>query len=142
MPNWDHEDLKSPSNKKMDMVDNVMVLKNLALVLTGDPSIDAMLRDCIETMRTKGEEYTLGSVDRLHNFRTVGTAVGEPMQKVWFTYFYKHYAAVVSYIKNGQVKSNEPIRGRIMDLIVYLLLFTKMVDELENDPRQEDNARP
>lgn len=105
---------------------------DLPSTLTNDPEIDAMLQECIGTLFTKGAEYTLGSADRLHNFRTVGKMVDQPMEKVWFTYFYKHYSAVASYIKNGcYVKSNEPIQGRIMDCIVYLLLFSKMVEEIE-----------
>lgn len=99
--------------------------------LSGDKQIDQMIVDCLNTMRTKGQEYTIGSVDRLANFRTVGEQVGEPMEKVWFTYFYKHYSALVSYIKNGGVKSNETIQSRIMDCIVYLLLFHKMSIELD-----------
>ena len=115
-------------------------MSDLPSVLTNDPEIDAMLRDCINTLFTKGEEYTIGSQDRLHNFRTVGQVVGEPMEKVWFTYFYKHYSAIVSYIKNGcQVKSNESIQGRIMDCIVYLLLFNKMTLDIERERERGRN---
>lgn len=100
--------------------------------LTGDPDVDVMIRDCLETMRSKGQEYTIGSTDRLANFRRVGEQLDVPMEKAWAIYFYKHYCAVMAYIKNGcQVKSNEPISSRIMDCIVYLLLFHKMVKEIE-----------
>lgn len=100
--------------------------------LTGDAEIDAMLNECIKTLSTKGAEYTGGSPDRLNNFRMVGKDVDVPMEKVWYTYFNKHLRALQSYIKNGcVVKSNEPIQGRIMDLIVYLLLFNKMTLEIE-----------
>jgi hypothetical protein len=96
---------------------------------SGDPDVDSMLSRCLETFRTKGEEYTAGSPDRLANFRAVGQAVVIPPEKAWFTYFYKHYSALVSYILNGETKSNETIDSRIMDMIVYLLLFDKMVKE-------------
>ncbi len=101
-------------------------------VLTGDKEIDDMLRKCMETFRDKGAEYTIGSKDRLHNFRTVANSIGLKMPQVWFTYFYKHFSSLSSYIKNDcTVKSNEPIESRIMDLIVYLLLFYKMTREIE-----------
>jgi hypothetical protein len=101
--------------------------------LTGDRDFDEMLRDCVKTLESKGAEYTIGSKDRLANFKKVAESVDSSMEKVWFTYFYKHYSAVASYIKNGcQVKSNEPIQGRIMDCIVYLLLFHKMTKEIES----------
>lgn len=100
--------------------------------LTGDEEIDQLLVDCMETLRDKGAEYTIGSKDRLHNFRTVGQSIGLKMPQVWFTYFYKHFSSLSSYIKNDcTVKSNEPINSRIMDMIVYLLLFHKMVQEIE-----------
>lgn len=105
-----------------------------ALPLTGDAEFDRILTDCITTLETKGAEYTGGSVDRLNNFRSIGEEIELPMEKVWYTYFNKHLRALQSYIKNGcVVKSNEPIDGRIMDLITYLLLFYKMVKEIERN---------
>lgn len=108
-----------------------------AVKLTGDKDFDEMFSNCIATLASKGAEYTIGSVDRLANFKRVAEQLARPgcpiqMQDVWFTYFYKHYSAVVSYLKNDcHVKSNEPIEGRIMDCIVYLILFSKMVKEIE-----------
>ena len=101
-------------------------------VLTGDAEIDAFYRECIKCFQEKGAEYTVGSKDRLANFRGVAEDVGIPMEKAWYVFFNKHLRALQSYIKNGcQVKSNEPISGRIMDLVVYLTLFHKMVLEIE-----------
>jgi hypothetical protein len=100
--------------------------------LTGDKEMDQLLTDCIATLKSKGAEYTMGNVDRLHNFRTVGEFTGVGMMATWGVYFYKHVSSLFSYIKNGgEVKSNEPISSRIMDCIVYLLLFHKMTQELE-----------
>lgn len=105
--------------------------------LTGDPDFDRMLNDCVLTLQTKGEEYTVGSIDRLANFKRVAQVLRRPgvdmqMQDVWLVFFEKHWSAIQSYLKNGcQVKSNEPIYGRIMDCMVYLLLFSKMVREIE-----------
>lgn len=104
-----------------------------ATYLTGDPDIDQMLWDCIKTLETKGAEYTGGSPDRLTNFRTAGAEIGIPMEKVLYTFVNKHWRAIQSYIKTGSVKSNESIQSRIMDVIVYMLLFSKMVKELEGN---------
>lgn len=99
---------------------------------TGDPEIDRLYEDCIRCFAEKGAEYTVGSKDRLANFRGVAEDVDVPMEKVWYTFFNKHLRALQSYIKNGcTVKSNEPIQSRIMDLIVYLTLFHKMSLEIE-----------
>lgn len=97
---------------------------------TGHKDIDAFLRECIDTMRAKGHDYRQGNDDDiLHNFRTVGEAVGSDMLKVWFTYFYKHYAALVTFIKNGGQTESEPIESRIKDMIVYLLLGYQIIQE-------------
>jgi hypothetical protein len=106
-------------------------------LLIGDPEIDEFLRDCLETMRSKGHDYRQGNdADILHNFRTVGSAVDVDMERVWFTYFYKHYSALVTFIKEGGQKESEPISGRIKDMIVYLLLFFKMVMERKKEAWQ------
>lgn len=111
--------------------------------LTGDVDIDEMLRACIKTFQTKGAEYTIGSPDRLANFRGAAADADIPMEKVWWIFFNKHLRAVQYYIKHGKVESNEPIDGRIMDCIVYLLLFSKMVKEKEGNngrPKEHDPA--
>lgn len=108
------------------------------LDLTGDSEIDSMLVACVKTLDTKGKEYTVSSLDRLANFRSVGADVNEPMEKVWYTFFSKHQRALTNYIKNGcRIVSNEPISGRIMDMIVYLLLFHKMSQEIERKRVQD-----
>ena len=110
--------------------------------LTGDLEIDELLERCVSTLESKGAEYTIGSDDRLHNFRTVADSIGLKMPQVWFTYFYKHFSAISSYVKNDcTVKSNEGIDGRIMDCIVYLLLFFKMTREIE-ESRGAETALP
>lgn len=99
-------------------------------VYTGYNDIDQFLDDCLDTMRKKGHDYRQGNDDDLlHNFRTVAESVESDMMKVWFTYFYKHYSAMVTFIKEGGQSESEPIEGRIKDQIVYLLLFYRMVQE-------------
>lgn len=100
--------------------------------LTDDPDMDDLLRKCIETQRKKGADYTIGTGDKLHNFRTVAGMLDLSMEKTWSVYFYKHVSAIFAYCKKGQVES-EPIEGRIMDCIVYLLLLHKMTKERERE---------
>lgn len=103
---------------------------------TGDPDFDSILRQCIETMQSKGQDYAAGSSDRLHNFRTVAEATGMTMEQVWSVYFYKHVSAILSYVKGGH--ESEPIGGRITDAINYLLLFAKIIKE---DDLEEQTCR-
>lgn len=113
------------------------------LAATGDEDIDKMLADCIKTFEVKGTEYTIGSVDRLANFRRVANEVGVRPEQAWFTFFYKHYCSVVAHIKSaGAIKSSEPIQGRVMDMIVYLLLFSKMLTESEQEKKNDKLDTP
>ena len=109
---------------------------NLKPFLTGYGDIDAFINDCLETMRVKGHDYRQGNdEDLLHNFRTVAETVDEPMMKVWYTYTFKHWAAITTFIKEGGQHESEPIEGRIKDMIVYLLLFYRMVQEGKTDKK-------
>ena len=96
------------------------------------PEFHGIIDECIRVLGIKGEDYTAGeaSRDRLYNFREAARQAGVPMEKVWFTYFFKHYMSLVRYVRDGKVES-EPIRSRIVDLVNYLLLFSLIVDEKE-----------
>jgi hypothetical protein len=115
------EDLKKKLNEKLRSERNK----------TDDPDFDDMIQKCIRTMETKGKDYTVGTNDRLHNFRTSAEFLGITMEQVWGNYFYKQVAAVFNYVKSGGQSESEPIEDRVMDCIVYLLLFTKIVKEMK-----------
>ena len=102
---------------------------------TGYEDLDLFLQDVFATMKSKGHDYRQGNdKDLLHNFRTVAGTIDTTIEKCWATYFYKHYAALMTYVQKGQVES-EPIKERVKDLIVYLVLFIRIIDERENNLR-------
>lgn len=115
------------AKKEVNMKNDMALLR-----LTGDADIDDMLRKCIKTLETKGNDYTQGAgdADRLKNFVDGGEQFDLPPEKVLGVYLWKHLCAVMRYIKEGQVES-EPIESRIMDVINYMLLLHKMVKEKE-----------
>lgn len=104
----------------------------------GDAEIDALVAHCRDVFRAKGKDYTIGTGDALHNFRTVGEFLGVDPAQAWAVYFYKHIAAIFAYAKHGAVES-EPIEGRIVDAINYLLLFHKLV--LEGQRKGDVNGK-
>lgn len=113
--------------KKAD--DDLLKLRGLGM--TFDPVIDRMLADCISTLAKKGADYTEGrNEDRTVHFREAAADVGISVEQAWLILFRKHYTAIKKYVKSGKVES-EPIRGRILDAINYLLLFACIVDEKE-----------
>jgi hypothetical protein len=77
---------------------------------------------------TKGKEYGK-ETDRLANFSEVAGEVSLDPLEVWYVFASKHYRAITSYIREKQVYSNEPIEGRIDDMIVYLLLLKGIIHE-------------
>lgn len=101
---------------------------DLPATFMNDPDFDACLRQCRDILGIKGTDYTIGSTDRLHNFRTVGEFTGLDPKATLGVYFYKHVAAIFAFIKDGQ-RESEPIEGRICDAINYLLLLSKMIAE-------------
>lgn len=74
---------------------------------------------------TKGHDYS-GQEDALRNFKTNGEALGITPLQVWGVLCIKHWDAVMTFLKEGDVKS-EPIEGRIDDVILYLFLLQGLI---------------
>ena len=72
-----------------------------------------------------------GQEDKLGNFRRCSKLADVPIEKVWMTYFCKHFDALSSYIR-GEYKDSEPIDGRIQDLINYLFLLYGILHEKDS----------
>lgn len=89
--------------------------------------MDSVYDDLKRLNRTKGHDYA-GDDDALANFKLAGQRLGLTPEAVWGVYASKHWSAIETYIKEGQVES-EPIEGRIKDAILYLFLLMGLVAE-------------
>lgn len=88
--------------------------------------------DEIQRIReSKGKDYSRGEADTLSNFKRHAEALGLTPEQVWAVYASKHWDAVISYCKHGQVES-EPIAGRIDDALTYLLLLKGLIADRRN----------
>lgn len=76
---------------------------------------------------TKGADYAKDT-DRLSNFKDNANQLGLTPKQVWAVYAAKHWNAICSYIKNGQVES-EPIESRLHDLILYSFLLLGLIED-------------
>lgn len=76
---------------------------------------------------TKGQDYAPDH-DELANFKRAAERVGWSPQQVWAVFAGKHWDAILTYCREGQVQS-EPIEGRLHDLILYSVLLLAMVQE-------------
>jgi hypothetical protein len=101
----------------------------------------AMMDGDYQTIReinsTKGVEYA-GNDDALSNFKITGAAIGLSPEQVWSVLASKHWAAVMAYVKEGEVKSNEPIEGRLHDVILYCFLLLGLIREKKPPDPQDD----
>lgn len=92
-----------------------------------DPTFD----EIIKLNNTKGHDYA-GNEDALANFKSASERLGITAEQVWAVYADKHWSAIMTYCKEGDVKS-EPIEGRINDAILYLLLLKGLHQEKQID---------
>ena len=92
--------------------------------------IESEMQTIIALNQTKGIEYA-GHDDALSNFTRRATELGISPYQVWSVLAGKHWDAIESYCKTGNVLS-EPIESRIRDLILYALLLLGLIadDEL------------
>jgi hypothetical protein len=78
---------------------------------------------------TKGSDYA-GDEDALSNFKRHAERLGLTPELVWAVYAGKHWDAIETYCRTGEVKS-EAIEGRVYDLVLYSLLLLGLVRERE-----------
>lgn len=89
--------------------------------------IDVYFDRIRELNGTKGVEYCHGDEDALANLRDMPELGITGLQKA-MVYLDKHYRAIQSYCRTGDVLS-EPIEGRIADMVLYLILLGALVEE-------------
>ena len=84
---------------------------------------------CFKLLDGKGLEYSQGTSDVNSNFKRVGSALGLDPLTVAYVYGAKHFDSITNYVKTRKITSDEPIEGRIADLINYLLIFACLIEE-------------
>ena len=98
-----------------------------------DELFDGLIAECRGMRDTKGPEYA-GTKDRLANFKEQATDYGVSPMVVCGIFKKKHEQAIASYIR-GEYRGSEPIRGRIIDAIVYNALLLGLIVEAESKVR-------
>lgn len=82
----------------------------------------------VEASETKGKEYA-PDIDVTDLFKRRAIELDVSPDIIWAVMAGKHWDAIESYCRRGDVLSVESIEGRISDLILYLLLLRSMVDD-------------
>lgn len=87
--------------------------------------------ECMKVGRAKGQDYA-GKEDTLHNFKGIADDLGLTKYQVWAVYCSKQIYSIMNSIKldpnNPQVES-EPLRERIKDVIVYMVILQALMEE-------------
>lgn len=83
----------------------------------------------MEISATKGVEYANDDHDANNNFKEIGKQLSMTPEQVLWVYVKKHLQAVESYLRRGSVLSNEPIEGRIHDIILYNFILLSLLEE-------------
>lgn len=95
---------------------------------------EGIFKECLEMAIKKGADYS-GKEDALANFKRNGERLGMTKYQIWSVYFAKHIDSIMNSIKaNAEVPQveSEPLRGRVVDAIVYLTIFEAMLIEDNN----------
>lgn len=91
-----------------------------------------LLQEVVGIGKTKGKEYANG-LERFGNFMRLAPRLGISTQTIAWIYLVKHLDAIEHYINIDLLEpTSEPIRGRIVDAIVYLTLIAGMIEEKTN----------
>lgn len=88
---------------------------------------DAAYAEIASINDVKGHDYA-GDNDALANFKEAASALGVSPYTIWYVYFHKHWSAIQTFLKEGDVAS-EPIEGRIYDAILYLFLLLGLIQD-------------
>lgn len=85
----------------------------------------------VEINRVKGHDYA-GDEDALANFKREAEDLGMRPEQVWAVYASKHWSAVKTFCREGDVAS-EPIEGRLQDVILYCYLLLGLIEEKKQE---------
>jgi hypothetical protein len=90
----------------------------------------SIFADCMDTREAGQKEYAHEELNALANFDDDAARLNIDRKIVWSIFANKHWRGIHAYIK-GHKSQRENVRGRIKDLIVYLVLLWAMIDDEE-----------
>lgn len=92
--------------------------------------MDQVFAECQKLRDAGQKEYAHEIENALRNFEQTGKDLGLPREKVLWIFAKKHLDGTLAWI-NGHRSQRESVRGRINDVIVYLVLLRCMVEDDE-----------
>lgn len=93
--------------------------------------MNRIFKELQETREAGQKEYAHDSENAFRNFESLSTELKISREQVLWVYVKKHLDGIVSWI-NGHKSQREDVRGRIKDVMVYLVLLWGMADDSDN----------
>lgn len=94
--------------------------------------VDELLKESTDVFSKKSVEYQKGE-NVFSNFEENAKDIGLSKYQVWSIYFNKHIRSILNAIKSNPNNPDEnlvePLKSRIIDIIVYLLLLYGMLND-------------
>lgn len=107
-----------------------------------DQQVNASLESCKNILINKGREYQSNADEKninvFANFERGANLVGVNRETVLFIYLTKHWDSICTFMRDLQSgksiaeiesKLSEPINGRFIDAINYLLILNSMIND-------------
>jgi hypothetical protein len=95
-------------------------------------SLSAGMYNEIQELRKAGQaEYVGGDQNAFGNFERLANMLDLDRKSILWVYCTKHLDGITSYLR-GHKSQREDVRGRINDVIVYLILLRGMIDDEES----------
>jgi hypothetical protein len=99
--------------------------------------METVFEECRQLRGAGQLEYAHNGENAFANFERAGRDLDLEREKVLWIFAMKHRDGIASYLK-GHTSQREDVRGRINDLIVYLVLLRGMLDERANSLTRPD----
>jgi len=89
--------------------------------------MENVFHECLNLRESGQNEYALPN-NCFSNFEKLSSELLIPREKILWVFAKKHIDGIASYLR-GHTSQREDVRGRIKDLIVYLILLYGMIEE-------------
>lgn len=99
-------------------------------MLERDDYLMRFFSECGDILKKKGADYNPEGVP-FSEIKATAAKLGIKPEQVLTVYMDKHWNAIVSHAKRGQLES-EPIRERLKDLANYCALYAVMIGDGTN----------
>lgn len=103
--------------------------------------MERIFKEVSATREAGQKEYAHQEENAFENFDAEARSLQIDRKKVWAVLAGKHWRGIRAYI-NGHKSQREDVRGRIKDVIVYLILLWGMIDDEEASQKQVHPHQP